>query len=469
MTPRLRSVLTLLGLAASAGCGGTPAPLAFVHNDHFADELRPAVKPALRAKVAQFVDEAFGTTPESPKVPAAAGDLVASLVKNTAPAKEEGGYLLYRRHCQHCHGTSGDGNGPTADFLYPRPRDYRKGLFKFTSTASNQKPTRDDLRRVVREGLHGTSMPAFAALMAPEEVEKVVDYLILLSLRGEYETRLLTEAGADDEEALVDAREGHLEAVVASWKEAESTVVEPAAPRVAADHASVLRGRDLFWKNDCLGCHGPKAKGDGQSFVDESTFRRIAFQDPNALARLDEAEVMGLILAQEEARKAGGESPALPEEIKSVAGPTAPPFLKVADVVARLEAEKQVRREGKTLIVAAAPARIARQRKEREAWLGSLDEWGNPLRPANLNKGGTTVYKGGRRPLDLYWRIAKGINGAKMPAHEQSLKPEEIWDLVNFVLALPYEPELVKGEPPPAVAPSASASPAGGARIADGR
>ena len=53
--------------------------------------------------------------------------------------------------------------------------------------------------------------------------------------------------------------------------------------------------------------------------------------------------------------------------------------------------------------------------KMLELWTkGSLDEWGNPLRPANLNRG---VYKGGRRPIDIYWRISKGINGAKMPAH----------------------------------------------------
>ena len=49
-----------------------------------------------------------------------------------------------------------------------------------------------------------------------------------------------------------------------------------------------------------------------------------------------------------------------------------------------------------------------------DLWTKSLDVWDNPLRPANLIEG---TYKGGRRPLDLYWRIAKGINGAKMPAH----------------------------------------------------
>ena len=44
------------------------------------------------------------------------------------------GRNLYMQHCLHCHGVSGDGAGPTAKFLNPRPRDYRQGIFKFKST-----------------------------------------------------------------------------------------------------------------------------------------------------------------------------------------------------------------------------------------------------------------------------------------------------------------------------------------------
>ena len=76
---------------------------------------------------------------------------------------QAGGYALYRKNCLHCHGVSGAGDGPTAPFLYPPPRDYRKGIFKFTSTPSGSRPHRDDLRRTITYGLHGTSMPAFDA------------------------------------------------------------------------------------------------------------------------------------------------------------------------------------------------------------------------------------------------------------------------------------------------------------------
>lgn len=75
------------------------------------------------------------------------------------------------------------------------------------------------------------------------------------------------------------------------------------------------------------------------------------------------------------------------------------------------------------------------------------DDWGDPLRPGNLTRG---QYKGGRRPLDIYWRIAKGINGTPMPVHlgSQLTSDEEVWDLVNFVLAIPYDSELLKNAQP---------------------
>jgi mono/diheme cytochrome c family protein len=82
------------------------------------------------------------------------------------------------------------------------------------------------------------------------------------------------------------------------------------------------------------------------------------------------------------------------------------------------------------------------------------DMWGTLVRPANLTVG---VYRGGRRPIDLYWRIRGGIIPSQMPAPadmralnrqvlDKEMKPDApfdpYWDLVNFVQALPY-PEML--------------------------
>src|SRR5262249_10497456 len=39
------------------------------------------------------------------------------------------------------------------------------------------------------------------------------------------------------------------------------------------------------------------------------------------------------------------------------------------------------------------------------------DSWGTLVRPNNLTNG---IYRGGRRPIDLYYRIHSGINGSNM-------------------------------------------------------
>jgi hypothetical protein len=75
------------------------------------------------------------------------------------------------------------------------------------------------------------------------------------------------------------------------------------------------------------------------------------------------------------------------------------------------------------------------------------DGWGTLARPANLTAG---VYRGGRRPVDLYRRIAVGISlgsssSGSMP--QADLEGKEYWDLVNFLLVLPHPQRLPTGDP----------------------
>ena len=65
----------------------------------------------------------------------------------------------------------------------------------------------------------------------------------------------------------------------------------------------------------------------------------------------------------------------------------------------------------------------------------SYDAWGTINKPADLTSG---RYRGGRRPIDLYYRIHSGINGVTMPASKDNLAANDIWDLVNFLRILPY-------------------------------
>jgi mono/diheme cytochrome c family protein len=425
---RLWRFLVCASLAlGTIGCSDA-WPLQYVEDDALVKTVEGktnlADKPILKSKIRAALTRLFGESPQQIRIPEGAplregGLYLATYMQEgsgdqvkyyrlyqdptiTAPVKvsasesadfepQKGGYALYRHNCLHCHGVSGAGDGPTAPFLYPTPRDYRKGIFKFTSTPSGARPHRDDLRRTITHGLHGTSMPAFHSLMTPSEIEQVIDYVVFLSIRGETELALIEAAAVADEkdpdalsEETVNEEASN---VFNKWKVAQTQVFNPPSPRTASSHDSIVRGRDLFLgrtaeKLECSGCHGALAEGNGPSFVSQDVFNEVVFGG-NPSERLDRLRAILKAMPKEQAEK--------------------------------LE----------------------------DLWKKKADDWGNPLRPANLNR---AVYKGGRRPIDIYWRIFKGINGAQMPGHG-SLNDKQVWDLVNFVLALPYEPRLLKDAP----------------------
>ena len=48
------------------------------------------------------------------------------------------------------------------------------------------------------------------------------------------------------------------------------------------------------------------------------------------------------------------------------------------------------------------------------------------------------MYRGGRRPIDLFSRIHAGIKGSRMPSFKNT-PHEDIWHIVNYVLSIPFE------------------------------
>jgi mono/diheme cytochrome c family protein len=311
------------------------------------------LKPRDRDEYSKALNNLFGT-PAKPKVDGIDAEQKKQLKLDTDTLTL--GSQLYRHHCLHCHGLTGDGHGPTAAWVNPHPRDYRRGIFKFSSSSQStgsRKPRRQDLLRVLREGVEGTSMPSFR-LLPDNELEALVSYVIHLSLRGqaEFETlkKQLGAEGFEKGETIASVLAANTKDIGNDWWEASfepKYAIEPgsypAHPTKEKQEeyrkASVLRGYDLFVKPGdagCVKCH----------------------------------------------KDFGRQSPL------------------------------------------------------------SYDEWGTIVRPADLTTG---MYRGGRRPIDLYYRIHSGINGAAMPGFTNNLKPEQIWDLVNFVEALPY-PQMLPGD-----------------------
>ena len=235
-----------------------------------------------RRAVEQALADIWGSADE-PKAPEGAGlnqDLLTRAGGAIHSTKDGTRHGLYRDHCAACHGLGGDGAGSLATTFDPYPRDFRSATFKYTSTRAGAKPLLEDLRRILRDGIPGSGMPAFAVL--PEgEIDALVQYTKYLSLRGQTEVYLM-ELVVDEDEYLplgVDAMEAAMEEGVRYsadlWTEVEQRredyVIAPPprlrtkTPKLRAD--SVAKGRELYAGEDakCVECHGPNGDGDGEN------------------------------------------------------------------------------------------------------------------------------------------------------------------------------------------------------------
>ncbi|GIX47159.1 MAG: hypothetical protein KatS3mg131_1370 [Candidatus Tectimicrobiota bacterium] len=143
------------------------------------------------------------------------------------PALLAQGKALYEKQCAVCHGTEGKGNGPAADFLFPKPRDFTSGVFKLRSTPLGEPPTDADLFRTLTRGLPGSAMPGFAFLSETERWALVAYVKQLASIKVPPE---------------------------------EVVAIPPETP---ATLASIERGRKIYFEAGCDQCHGPEGRGDG--------------------------------------------------------------------------------------------------------------------------------------------------------------------------------------------------------------
>lgn len=208
-----------------------------------------ALGPEAQKQVREILEKHCGT-PANPRM---LGD------EKFPPERLKRGALVYQQRCVHCHGVSGDGAGPAAAWLNPKPRDYRRGKFKFTTTPYDAKPRREDLVRTVRNGIIGTSMPAFN-LLSEKEIDAVVDYVLALTHRGELEIQLAAEAEASekvDPELIPDL----VSLVLDPWKDADANAVSPLTPAPIFTAEHVAAGKQAFLTRGCSKCHGEDGRG----------------------------------------------------------------------------------------------------------------------------------------------------------------------------------------------------------------
>jgi len=137
----------------------------------------------------------------------------------------------YRRYCVVCHGELGDGNGESAQWLDPKPRDFTLGVFKCRSTPTGTLPTDQDLFDTIARGLDRSNMPPWNTFPAQMRAD-------LVAWIKHYSPRWQTEKHGD-------------------------AIVIPPEPEVPAER--IKAGQDVFNRVQCWKCHGVEGKANGPS------------------------------------------------------------------------------------------------------------------------------------------------------------------------------------------------------------
>ncbi len=396
-----------------------PGTLPLMNMEQVTNEENPysKVKPEIREKILidtssvnskvkshleKALKEMFGT-PSKPlvNVPGMSDDTVYLLELDSDVLQR--GSQLFRLQCMQCHGVTGNGRGYSAPWVNPHPRDFRLGLFKFQSVdqtkIQRRKPSRPDLHRTLYYGVEGTSMPAFN-LLKEKELNDLVSYVIHLSIRGETEASVFWAMEKNPETNQLEISQVMRE-IAAS--EGVADPVRGCVQKFAKDIAKKWRESQ---EDPIPVVDYPYKKKDDETEEEFLNRMTASVQRGKALFTND-PDLLKEYLPKDQYDEAFYGSlenmSSYDEAMKKVAG--------AANCVS---------------------CHIDYGRKAK--W--KFDEWGTMVKPRNLTVG---LYRGGRRPLDIYYRIHSGINGSGMNVFGGTLKGEQIWDLVNFVQALPYE------------------------------
>jgi len=83
---------------------------------------------------------------------------------------ERRGEALFQQNCAFCHAADGTGRNWIGSFLESHPRD-------LTSSKAMAGMTKSRLRKVIREGLVGTSMPAWKSVLSEQQIDDVIAYV----------------------------------------------------------------------------------------------------------------------------------------------------------------------------------------------------------------------------------------------------------------------------------------------------
>jgi DMSO reductase family type II enzyme heme b subunit len=173
------------------------------------------------------------------------------------------GKQLYQHRCAVCHGEEGLGDGPAADFLYPRPRDFSTATFKYKSTPGTDPARDDDVFNTIKHGLNATGMPGWSSLLSDAQIISLIPVIKSFDISATWAPEEAEDEDYDDEGR-------YLKDDFVQFDE-----LEPMEGQIPYSEESLVEGKKVFDKT-CVQCHGDEGRGNitsGKRLADDWEFR----------------------------------------------------------------------------------------------------------------------------------------------------------------------------------------------------
>lgn len=113
---------------------------------------------------------AVGSTPAPAHVHKHVAANMSTPMPNGLKGDVKKGEAFFMDNCATCHGKTGDGRGPRAYFINPKPRN-------FLHPASRQMLNRVELFEMISVGKPGTEMPAWDKVLSPQEIANISEFV----------------------------------------------------------------------------------------------------------------------------------------------------------------------------------------------------------------------------------------------------------------------------------------------------
>lgn len=141
-------------------------------------------KPAQTTKPVQTTKPTTTTTPQSTtttqtKQPEPTATTTTTPPQATVSAKGNitNGATVYKKNCAGCHGNTGEGNGPAASSLKPKPANFVATDYKDSKGKNPRDYTDAEALDIINNGRKGTAMPAWKKQLSAEQINDVLAYI----------------------------------------------------------------------------------------------------------------------------------------------------------------------------------------------------------------------------------------------------------------------------------------------------